>query len=58
MVNKRTHVSGSLTDQVYIKNTLMGEFLVSATFKNVYFLDHSALRIIVGKNDVHFHIVP
>ena len=56
MVNKPTHISGSLTDHVYIKKTLMEEFPTSVTVANIYFSDHDALRIATKKNAVDFHI--
>ena len=56
MVNKTTHISGSLIDHIYIKRTLMEEFCTSATVENIYFSDHDALRIVIKKNAVDFHI--
>ena len=56
MVNKTTHISGSLIDHVYIKKTLMEEFCTNATVENIYFSDHDALRIVIKKNAVDFHI--
>ena len=56
MVNKTTHISGSLIDHVYIKRTLMEEFFTIATVENIYFSDHDALRIVIKKNAVDFHI--
>ena len=44
-VNKPTHISGSLTDHVYIKKTLMEEFSTNETVKNIYFSDHDALTL-------------
>ena len=37
MVNKPTHISGSLIDHVYIKKSLIEEFLFNATVENIYF---------------------
>ena len=56
MVNKPTHISGSLIYHVYIKKTLMEEFSTSVTVENIYFSDHDALRIVIKKNAVDFHI--
>ena len=54
MVNKPTHLSGSLIDHVYIEKSLMEEFFANATVKNIYFSDHYAVRIIIEKNAVDF----
>ena len=58
MVNKPTHISGSLIDYVYIKKALMEEFFTNVTAENIYFSDHDALRITIQKNYVGFHINP
>ena len=58
MVNKPTHISGSLIDHVYIKKALMEEFLTKVTVKNIYFSDHDAVRIAIENNYVDFHINP
>ena len=57
MVNKPTHISGLLIDHVYIKKTLMEEFSTSVTVENIYFSDHDALRTVIKKNAVDFHII-
>ena len=54
MVNKPTHISGSLIDHAYIKKSLMEEFSFNATVQNIYFLDHYRIRIIIEKNAVDF----
>ena len=35
MVNKPTHISGSLVDHVYIKKDLMEEFFTNVTAENI-----------------------
>ena len=37
MVNKPTHMSGSLIDHICIKKALMEEFLTNLTVGNIYF---------------------
>lgn len=49
ILNKSTHISGSLTDHVYIKKTWMYEFSINVTVENIYFSDHDALRIVIEK---------
>ena len=56
MVNKPTHISGSLIYHVYIKKALMEEFFTNVNVENIYFSDHDAARIVIGKNSVDFHI--
>ena len=58
MVNKPTHISGSLIDHVFIKKDLMEEFFTNATVENIYFLDHDAVRILIEKNAVGFYTIP
>ena len=58
IVNKATHIYGSLIDYVYIKKTLMGEFPVNATVENICFSDHDAIRIVIEKNNVNFQTIP
>ena len=58
IVNKPTHLFGSLIDHVYIKKTLMEEFSANATIENVYFSDHDAIRIVIEKNNVDFETIP
>ena len=57
IINKPTHMSGSLIDHVYIKEALMEEFFTNPSVENVYFSDHDALRIVIEKNSVDFHTV-
>ena len=45
MVNKPTHISGSLIGQVCIKKILMKEFLADAFVRNFYFSYHDAVSI-------------
>ena len=54
IVNKPTHISGSLIDHVCIKKTLMEEFFANAIVENIYFSDHDAIRIVIEKNYVDF----
>ena len=56
MVNKPTHISGSLIYHVYIKKALMEEFFTNVTAENIYFSDHDAVRITIEKNYLDFHI--
>ena len=56
MVNIPTHISGSLIDQVYIKKALMDEFFSSLIVESIYFSDHDAIRIVIEKSSVDFHI--
>ena len=58
MVNKLTHISGSLIDHVFIKKDLMEEFFTNATVENIYFSDHDAVRILIEKNAVGFYTIP
>ena len=58
MVNKTTHISGSLIDHVYIKNAFMEDFFTRVTVKNSCFSDQDAVRIVTEKNSVDFHINP
>ena len=58
MVNKPTHISGSLIDHVYIKKSLMEELFYNATVQNIYFSDHDAVRIIIEKNSIDFCTIP
>ena len=58
IVNKATHRSGSLTDHVYVKKTLMEEFSINLTVENIYFSDHDAVRNVIDKNAVDFHTIP
>ena len=58
MVNKLTHISGSLIDHVFIKKDLMEEFFINATVENIYFSDHDAIRILIEKNAVGFYTIP
>ena len=57
MVNKPTHISGSLIDHVCIKKTLVEEFFINATVEIISFSDHDAVRIVIEQNDVDFHTV-
>ena len=52
MVNKPTHISGSLIDHVYIIRALMEEFFINV----IYFSDHEAASIVIKKNSVDFQI--
>ena len=58
MVNKATHISGSLMDHLYIKKCLIEEFFTNATVENVYFSDDDAVRMIIEKNGDDFLTIP
>ena len=47
MLNKPTHISGSLIDHVYIKKALMEEFVTNITVEKIYFSDQVAVRIVI-----------
>ena len=36
----------------------MKEFITNVTAENIYFSDHNAIRIVIEKNSVDFHINP
>ena len=54
--NEVTHVSGSLIDHVYIKNTLLKDFAVNVKIQNMYFPDLDAVRIVLNNDKVDFSI--
>ena len=54
IVNKPTHIFGSLMDYVYIKKALIEEVSANATVENIYFSDYDAVRIVIEKNNVDF----
>ena len=58
MVNKPMHISGFLIDHVYIKKSLIEEFVTNATVKNIYFSDHDAVRIVIEINGAGFRTIP
>ena len=58
MVNKPTHISGSLIDHVYIKKSLMEKLFFNLTVQNIYFSDHVTVRIMIEKNSVDFCTIP
>ena len=47
IVNKSTHISGSLIDHAYIKKALIEEFSTYVTFENIYFSDYDVVRIAI-----------
>ena len=57
IINKPTHIPGSLIDDVYIKKTLMENFFTNESVENIYFSDHDAVRIVIEKNAVDDTIV-
>ena len=58
MVNKLTHISGSLIDHVYITRTLMKLFFTHATVENIFLSGHDIVRYVIQKNTVDFHTFP
>ena len=36
----------------------MEEIFINATVENIYFSDHDAVRIVIRRNSVDFHINP
>ena len=58
MVNKSTHIFDSLIDHVYIKKSLIEEFLPNSTVESISFSNQDAVRIIVEKNGVDFRTIP
>ena len=55
MVNKSTHISGSLIDHTYITKALMDEFFSNVTVENICFSDRDSVRILNEKNSFDFH---
>ena len=53
MVNKPTHMSGSLINNVYIKRNLTEYLFINATVENIYCLDRDPARI--EKTALDFH---
>ena len=47
----------SLIDYVYIKKNLMEEFSTNATFQNIYFSNHDAVRIVSEKIAADFQTI-
>ena len=54
MVNKPTHLSGSLIDHAFIKKAWMEEFFINGTVEKDYFSD---VRIAIKKYCVDFSYV-
>ena len=53
MVNKPTHISGSLMDDVYIKKALMEEFFINANVENIFAKNSFFILIYkIGHNQV------
>ena len=48
IVNVPTHLSGSLLDHVYVKETMLQEMKLEVILKNVYFSDHDAFNFKVS----------
>lgn len=46
LINKPTHVSGSLIDYLYIKKALMEKFFTNAPVQNIYFSYHDTVRTV------------
>ena len=45
LVNKGTHISGSLLDHVYVKNEILQKFSVDKTETvSIYFSDHDVVK--------------
>ena len=40
-----------------LKKTLMEEFSTNVSVENIYFSDHDALNIAIGKNAVDFQMI-
>ena len=58
MVNKPIHISGCLIDHVYINKALTEELFTNVTVENTCFSDYDAVRIVIHKNHVEFHVNP
>ena len=58
MVNKPIHISESLIDLWDIKKALMENVFSNVTVENIYFSNHDAVRIVIHKDYVDFHINP
>ena len=58
IVNKPTHISGSLINHVYIKNTLIKKFFTTVSVEKIYFSVHDVIRIVIGKNADNIYTIP
>lgn len=54
VVNKPTHISGSLIDHIYVRNNLFNIFDIQVLVKNVYFSDHEAIKLRLQKKIPEF----
>ena len=51
IVEKATHISGSLIDQIYIEKGFNDKYNIKSQFRPVYYSDHDAIIVnIVGKD--------
>ena len=58
MINKPTHISGSLIHHDYIRKSLIEEFFTNSTVENIYLSDNGGVRSIIEKNAVDFRTIP
>ena len=58
IVNKLTHISGSLINHVYIKNTLIKEFFTTVSVEKTYFSVHDVVRTVIDKNADNTYTIP
>ena len=47
-----------MIDHVYFNKALMDKFITNITVENIYFSDQEAVRIIIEKNSLDYHINP
>lgn len=57
LINKPTHVSGSLIDYIYIKKALMEKFFTNAPVQNIYFSYRDTVRTVDEKSFLDFHTI-
>ena len=56
VVNEPMHISGSLIDHIYIKNTLLKDFAFNVKVQNMYFLNYDAVKIVLKNKKVDFSV--
>ena len=56
VVKEPTHLSGSLLDHVYVKNSILQEYCVSTSMINLYFSDHDAVQLTISNRNIDFNV--
>ena len=56
IVKSPTHIVGSISDHIYVKDCYLEDHIIEVSVTNTYFSDPDAVRCKISKNEIHLTV--